>query len=215
MLQARDGRLRKAAAGEAVTPDFFWVLLVLPFLVFVLAAGGPQVEEEGLVVLLLLPFLPASLRLSLIIQQQVRVVVATAVRHHHRADGAGVDVLDLEEALDHVDVLRFHVLFGEVKDEKKMHNCTNIMTQFILLKKNKTFAADVPAEEDLWPTYLEGFVEPENRAGRHVADPVQVPRDQVGLVQPAAEDIVGLVPHTRQQRVVFCGGVFGHERDTL
>lgn len=127
MLQARDGRLREAAAGEAVTPDFLWVLLVLRFLVFVLAAGGPQVEEEGLVVLLLLPFLPASLRLSLVIQQQVRVVVATAVRHHHRADGAGVDVLDLEEALDHVDVLRFHVLFGEVKNEKKIHNCTNII----------------------------------------------------------------------------------------
>lgn len=115
MLQARDGRLWEAATGEAVTPDFLWVLLVLRFLVFVLTAGGPQVKEEGLVVLLLLPFLPASLRLSLVIQQQVRVIVAAAVRHHHCANGAGVDVLDLEEALDHIDVLRFHVLFGEAK----------------------------------------------------------------------------------------------------
>lgn len=139
MLQAWDGRLREAAAGEAVTPDFLRVLLVLRFLVFVLAAGGAQVEEEGLVVLLLLPFLPASLRLSLVIQQQVRVVVATAVRHHHRADGAGVDVLDLEEALDHVDVLRFHVLFEEVRDETKLHNCTNIRTQLILKKKTFPF----------------------------------------------------------------------------
>lgn len=73
----------------------------------------------------------------------------------------------------------------------------------------------VPAEEDLRSTHLEGFVEPENRAGRHVADPVQVPRDQVGLVQPAAEDIVRLVPHTRQQRVVFCVDVFKDDRDTL
>lgn len=73
----------------------------------------------------------------------------------------------------------------------------------------------VPEQEDLWPTHLEGFVEPENRAGRHVANPVQVPRDQVGLVQPAPKDIVRLVPHTRQQRVVFCGGVFGDESDTL
>lgn len=56
-------------------------------------------------VLLLLPFLPPSLRLRLVVQQQVRGVVPPAVGHHHCADGAGVDVLDLEKALDHVDIL--------------------------------------------------------------------------------------------------------------
>lgn len=56
-------------------------------------------------------------------------------------------------------------------------------------------------------THLKGFVEPENRAGRHVAYPVQVPRYQVGLVEPAAEHVVRLVPHTREQCVVFCGAI--------
>lgn len=54
-------------------------------------------------------------------------------------------------------------------------------------------------------THLKGFVEPQDRAGRHVADPVQVPGDQVGLVEPAAEDVVRLVPHAGQQGVVVCG----------
>lgn len=49
-------------------------------------------------------------RLSLVVEQQVRRVVSSAVSHHHRANGAGVDVLDLEEALDHVDVFRLDVL---------------------------------------------------------------------------------------------------------
>lgn len=53
-------------------------------------------------------------------------------------------------------------------------------------------------------THLKGFVEPQDRAGRHVANPVQVPRDQVGLVEPAAEDVVRLVPHAGQQGVVVC-----------
>lgn len=60
-----------------------------------------------------------------------------------------------------------------------------------------------------WPSCsadLEGFVQPEHGAGGHVADPVQVPRDQVGLVQPAAEHIVRFVPNPRQQGVVVCGG---------
>lgn len=53
-------------------------------------------------------------------------------------------------------------------------------------------------------THLKSFVEPQDRAGRHVADPVQVPRDQVGLVEPAAKHVVRLVPHTGQQSVVVC-----------
>lgn len=62
---------------------------------------------------LLLPLLPSGLRLSFIVQQQVRVIVPPTVGHHHRANGAGVDVLDLEKALDHVDVLRFDILLQE------------------------------------------------------------------------------------------------------
>lgn len=50
---------------------------------------------------------------------------------------------------------------------------------------------------------LEGFVEPEHRARGHVADPVQVTRDKVGLIQPAAEHIIGLISHTGQQSVVL------------
>lgn len=53
-------------------------------------------------------------------------------------------------------------------------------------------------------THLKGFIEPQHRAGSHVADPVQVPGDQVGLVEPAAEDVVRLVPHAGQQGVVVC-----------
>lgn len=63
--------------------------------------------------LLLLALLPPSLRLSLVIQQQVRGVMATAVSDHYSANGAGVDVLDLEKALYDVDVLRFNVLLGK------------------------------------------------------------------------------------------------------
>lgn len=69
--------------------------------------------------LLLWAFLPLSLRLSLIVQQQVRVVVTLAVGHHHCADGASIDVLDLEKALDHVDVLRFNILAEERKRMKR------------------------------------------------------------------------------------------------
>lgn len=117
MLQARDGRLWEASPGEAVTPGFHRLVLALRLLVFVLAARGAQVEEERLVLLLLLVFLPACLGLGLVVQQQVRVIVAAAVGHHHRADGAGVDVLDLEKALDHVDILRLHVLPGEKREQ--------------------------------------------------------------------------------------------------
>lgn len=84
------------------------MFLNLHFVVIV-ASGGPQVKQEGLV-MLQPAFLLLSLRLSLVVQQQVWVVVAAAVGHHHSADSAGVDVLDLEETLDDVDVLRFHIL---------------------------------------------------------------------------------------------------------
>lgn len=113
VLQARDGRLMEASSGKAVTPRFQRLLFVLRLLVFVLAARGAQVEEERLVLLLLQASLPLRLGLGLVVQQQVRVVVAAAVSNHHRADGAGIDVLDLEKTFDHVDVLRLHVLSGK------------------------------------------------------------------------------------------------------
>lgn len=75
--------------------------------------------------LLLLPLLPPSLGLSLIVQQQVWVVVTTAVGHHHRADGAGIDVLDLEQALDYIDVLRFNIL-----SEKRKGYCGGRVSLF-------------------------------------------------------------------------------------
>lgn len=80
------------------------VRLALHFLIFILTARGSEIKKKGLV-MVLLPFLPSSLRLSLVVQQQIWVVVTSAVGHHHRADGAGIDVLDLEEAFDYVDVL--------------------------------------------------------------------------------------------------------------
>ncbi len=162
--------------------------------------------------LLLLPLLPPSLGLSLVVQQQVRVVVTTAVCHHHRADGAGVDVLDLEKALDYVDVLRFNILWETRKNTVEdvfyfliyyylMYTLTYILTRELL---SQTELAEYSFYLLPRGSHLEGFIEPEHRAGRHVAYPVQVPRDQVGLIQPAAEHIVRLVPHTRQQRVIFC-----------
>jgi len=53
--------------------------------------------------------------------------------------------------------------------------------------------------------YLEGFVEPEYRAGGHVANPVQVTRDKVSLIQPAAEHVIGFISHAGQQSVVLYG----------
>lgn len=44
------------------------------------------------------------------VQQEVGAVEAAAVGHHDGADGAGIEVLDLEEPLHHVHVLRLHVL---------------------------------------------------------------------------------------------------------
>lgn len=52
---------------------------------------------------------------------------------------------------------------------------------------------------------LESFVEPKHGAGRHVANPMQVARNQMGLIEPAPKHIVGLVPHSREQRVVVYG----------
>lgn len=94
------------ASSEAVKPRIPLLLLIL---IVVITASGSQVKEEGLV-LPLLPFLLLSLRLSLVIQQQIWIVMTSAVCHHHRADGAGVDVLDLEKAFDHVDVLGLNIL---------------------------------------------------------------------------------------------------------
>lgn len=111
VLQSRHGRLRETRTGEAVTSRSPLALFLLFLLLFFLATGRCQVKEERLVVVL--PLLPSGLRLSFIVQQQVRVIVPPTVGHHHRANGAGVDVLDLEKALDHVDVLRFDILLQE------------------------------------------------------------------------------------------------------
>lgn len=84
--------------------------LALHFLIFVLTARGSKIKKKGLVMVLLLPFLPSSLRLRLVVQQQIWVVMTSAVGHHHCADGAGINVLDLEEAFDYIDILRFNIL---------------------------------------------------------------------------------------------------------
>lgn len=109
MIQARDGGLYVTAVRESETPPLLLVLLVLQFLTFILTAGGSEIKQEGLV-MLQPPFLLLSLRLSLVVQQEIRVVMTTAVGHHHGADGAGVDVLDLEKTFDDVDILRLHIL---------------------------------------------------------------------------------------------------------
>lgn len=106
MIQARDGGLWEAGRGTSVRPCFPLTLLYLLIILFFLTAGGSKVKQKGLV--LLLPFLPLSL--SLVVQQQVRVVVTTAVSHHDGADGAGIDVLNLEKAFYHIDVLGFNIL---------------------------------------------------------------------------------------------------------
>lgn len=104
VIQARDGGLGEARSGTSMTPCFPLTRLFpyLILIVFFLTAGGSQVKDkEGLV--LLLSFLPLSL--SLVVQQQVWVVMATTVSHHDGADGAGIDVLNLEKAFYHIDVL--------------------------------------------------------------------------------------------------------------
>lgn len=103
------------ASSEAVTPRIHLPLLIL---IVVITASGSQVKEEGLV-LPLLPFLLLSLRLSLVIQQQIWIVVTSAVGHHHRADGAGVNVLDLEKTFDHVDVLGLNILSNKENNEEE------------------------------------------------------------------------------------------------
>ena len=109
-------------------------LAQLPFLLLFLTAGGPQVKEERLVLLLL--FLPPSLGLSFVVQHQVWVVMATAVSHHHCADGAGVDVLDLEEALDYVDVFRFNILWEK---SKRMRRSDDWEEEFYFYSRMKTY----------------------------------------------------------------------------
>lgn len=102
VIQARNGGLRVTAIRESGTLCLPLMFLILNF-VFIVTAGGPQVKQEGLV-MLQSPFLLLSLRLSLIVQQQIWVVMMTAVGHHHSADSAGVDVLDLEKTLDDIDI---------------------------------------------------------------------------------------------------------------
>lgn len=103
VIHARDGGLRVTAIRESGTLCLPLMFLIFHF-VFIITAGGPQVKQEGLV-MLQPPFLLLSLRLSLVVQQQIRVVMTAAVGHHHSADSAGVDVLDLEKTLDDVDIL--------------------------------------------------------------------------------------------------------------
>lgn len=79
-------------------------------LIAVLLAVAAQVEEQRLVALAAAA-LPHP-QLGLIVQEQVWRVVATTVCHHDRADATGIDVLDLEEALYHIYVLRLHILEG-------------------------------------------------------------------------------------------------------
>lgn len=95
----------------------FFVSLVVIFL----TVRCSQVEKQWLVVLgfsvVSLLGSRLGLRLRLVVEQQVGRVVPSAVGHHHRANGAGVDVLDLEESLDHVDIFRLDVL------ERQTANC--------------------------------------------------------------------------------------------
>lgn len=107
------GQMSRVSGFSALFPLF--VSLVLAFL----AVRRAQVEKQRLVVLRL-PFVLllgscSGLRLCLVVEQQVGRVVPSAVGHHHRANGAGVDVLDLEEALDYVDVFRLDILEGYKK----------------------------------------------------------------------------------------------------
>lgn len=57
--------------------------------------------------------LGSGLGLRLVVEQQVGRVMPSAVGHHDCANGAGIDVLDLEEALDHVDIFRLDILEGQ------------------------------------------------------------------------------------------------------
>lgn len=126
MVQGGEASVGVSGSRDVMIPflRMTHLLLLLIFLVFLLAARCPQVEEEGLLLLLELILLPLSLRLSLVIQHQIWIVMASAVGHHHRADGAGVDVLDFEEAFDHVDVLRLDILFqkdGQDRHKSSIH----------------------------------------------------------------------------------------------
>lgn len=88
-------------------PLYRVLFLLLAHILFLLAVSAAQVEEHRLVLVLVASLLSqgTGLRLGLVVQKKVRCVVAPAVGHHYSADGAGVDVLDLEEALDHIHIL--------------------------------------------------------------------------------------------------------------
>lgn len=196
VVQARYHGLGNPCGREAVAPSVRAALLLALRLLLFLAVRGSQVEQKRVMLIVLLCFLPPRLRLSLVVQQQVRVVVAATVRHHHRPDGAGVDVLDLEKTLHDVYVLGLDIL-GDIKNKQtRMKLETGVFGGEGFSQKKKNF-------HQFRQVDLESFVEPEHRAGRHVADPVQVPRDQVRLVKPAAKHVVRFVPDPRQQRVIF------------
>lgn len=117
VVQAGYHGLGDPCGREAVAPSIRAALLLALRLLLFLAVRGSQVEQKRVMLIVLLCFLPPRLRLSLVVQQQVRVVVAATVRHHHRPDGAGVDVLDLEKTLHDVYVLRLDIL-GDIKNKQ-------------------------------------------------------------------------------------------------
>lgn len=47
--------------------------------------------------------------------------------------------------------------------------------------------------------HLESIVQPQHRAGSEEPDPVQIAGNQVGLIQPAAKHVIGLVANTGEE----------------
>lgn len=138
MVQAGYRGLGGPCGREAVTPSVRAALLLALRLLLFLAVRGSQVEEKRVMLIVLLRFLPPRLRLSLVVQQQVRVVVAATVRHHHRPDGAGVDVLDLEKTLHNVYVLGLDVL-GDIKIKKNKTNEDDIRNRWVFFGFSQFF----------------------------------------------------------------------------
>lgn len=54
--------------------------------------------------------------------------------------------------------------------------------------------------------HLESIVQPQHRTGGYTPNPMQIPRYQVGFIQPAAKHIIGFIPHPGKQREVFWKG---------
>lgn len=102
--------------GQMCWHSFFSSLLILLVLILLLfTVCVSQIKEERLV---LLCQLSLSLWLSFIVQKEVRRVVSTAVGHHHCADSAGIDVLDLKQTLHHIHVFWLNVLNMERGNKK-------------------------------------------------------------------------------------------------